>query len=801
MTENQMVAIARPLNVRPGAGGDRGIRIRTGKGQDPMRKLFVLSWLVMMIAWGIGGCGGGGTSADPLGTDSLAFGQKTGTDLSMEVQVNPRGTVVLTAKIKNAGGKEVAGREVAFGFKANQSGAALNASAVNTDAAGEAVVYYTAGAANGIDVIHASISNGAGSDTIITVSGSSPPVTTGSIALFLTKPSDGSTTASVSVDSPSILTAILKDSAGLPVAGTVVSFSTVSDLSFNPASGAVLTAADGKASITVNAGNTTGVTTIRAAATDPSGNAVSGNINLSVTAPNLSLSALTITPATLSAGGSAGVSITVNDGSGNPFTASVPVSFTSLGAQANKAAITSQVFTVNGVALATYRDINYAAVDTITAALSIGGTTFTKTGTITVHAASAGSILFISATPAHIALKGTGGMGRSETSVVVFKVLDTNGNPIMKRVNFSLNTTVGGLSLTAAGSDSDPVSGLVQTIVQAGTVSTPVRVSATIDGTAISTTSDQLVISTGIPDQDSFSIGASMLNIEGWNVDGATSDIGVRLADHFNNPVPDGTAVYFRSSGGSIQPSCTTTNGACKVTFTSQAPRPANGRVRILAYALGEESFVDLNGNGIYDAGETYADMPEPFLDATDATENGTRDVPEEFVDTNADGLYSPGDGVFNGILRDASVSGPTTIHVRNSGTVVLSGSDAVITVTTIANTITPCTTAAPFTPGSVLFHVVVKDVNGQVMPAGTTILFSTTNGTIMTTPATYAVPNTSTKSPPTYPVTIQSDAVQAGDGTATPYTCTNTKPSGIFTVTVTTPKGVSSYQYTTVND
>ena len=43
-----------------------------------MRKIFILSLLAMMIAWGIGGCGGGGegTSADPLGTDSLMFGLK-----------------------------------------------------------------------------------------------------------------------------------------------------------------------------------------------------------------------------------------------------------------------------------------------------------------------------------------------------------------------------------------------------------------------------------------------------------------------------------------------------------------------------------------------------------------------------------------------------------------------------------------------------------------------------------------------------------------------------------------------------
>lgn len=633
--------------------------------------------------------------------------------------------------------------------------------------------------------------SGGGSDTPTAGTGT----VQGSIELSLTKISDNSSTTSVSVDSPAKLTATAKDSAGSAITGKVMSFSTTFDLSFNPASGTALTDSNGTASITVEAGDTTGATTIKAETTDVSGTAVSGDISLSITPPNLSLSALTITPPTVSAGGTAEVSITVLDGSGNPYMTSVPVSFTSNGAQQipAKVTITSQVYTVNGVASATYRDINYGAVDTITATLSIGGTTFTKTGTITVNPASAGSISFVSATPTNIALKGTGGAGRSETSVVVFKVLNINGNPIQKKVNFSLvaNTTAGGLSLTTYSADSDPATGLVQTIVQAGTASTPVRVSATIDGTTISTTSDQLVVSTGIPDQNSFSIAASTLNIEGWNYDGITSDITVSLADHFNNPVPDGTAVEFRTSGGSIQSGCMTTNGACTVKFTSQAPRPGNGRAVLLADALGEESFVDLSGNGVYDPGttDTFTDMPEAFLDSN---ENGVRDAWEEFIDTNANGSYSSGDNIFNGILRNPSIVAPTTIHVRGSLTIVLSSSNALITVNN-SNPISlsQCTTGAAFINVPVTFEVKVEDVNGNVMPADTKIDFSTTNGTILTTPVSWTVPNTSTILPPTkYYVTMESDATQD----ATTLICDNEKTYGTFNVTVTTPKGLVTY-------
>jgi hypothetical protein len=49
--------------------------------------------------------------------------------------------------------------------------------------------------------------------------------------------------------------------------------------------------------------------------------------------------------------------------------------------------------------------------------------------------------------------------------------------------------------------------------------------------------------------------------------------------------------------------------------FQSSSPRPSDGRVTILAYALGEESFLDSNGNNVFDAGEDYQDLGDVFLD------------------------------------------------------------------------------------------------------------------------------------------------------------------------------------------
>ena len=622
-----------------------------------------------------------------------------------------------------------------------------------------------------------------------------------SLTLSLTKLSDGTSTAQVSGDSPTWLTAVAIDIDGSPVVGKTVTFTPVTSgiITFNgssDATGTALTNSSGVATIIIYAVGSSGATDINALVTGATGNTISGSTGVQVQPPNLHLSSLTITPGTIPAGASAAVSITVLDSSNNPYLPSVPVSFTSYGAAAipAKATITSQVYTTNGVASATYKDINYGATDTITATLV--GTTLTKSGPIIVNPASAGSIMFVSATPTNISLPGTGG---TTSSTVVFKVVDTNGDPIQRTVDFVLDTTVGTITLSTASAPSDPITGLVQTIVHAGTVHTSVRVSATIHGTSLTSTSDKLVISTGIPTQNNISLAATRLNMEAFTVDGEISVVTARLADRFQNPVPDGTAVAFTASGGSIEPSCVTTGGACSVNFVSQEkrpritdpiPRPAkSGRVVIMAYALGEESFVDTNGNGVYNtATDTFTDMPEPFLDVN---ENGIRDQNEPFIDSDSSGTYSVADGNFNGVLRDTS-SGATTIHVRDSLTIVLSTHEALITVNGGSPIVlAKCVDGTAFSNNDPVFvDVIVTDLNGNTMPEGTTINFVTTNGTIIS-PVSFVVGNCSMDPPASYTVLMQSDATQ---GAGPIYICSNSKTTGVLQVTVRSKDGTVTY-------
>jgi hypothetical protein len=292
---------------------------------------------------------------------------------------------------------------------------------------------------------------------------------------------------------------------------------------------------------------------------------------------------------TISAGSTAGLSVSIWDiSSASPATPAtlfttetVEVTFSSgcSGLSLSTAKIDSPVATIAGVAQSTYLAQGCEGPDLVTATANAGGTVLSATGTVTVDTAATQSIEFISATPENISLKGVGG---NESSIVVFRVIDENGNAVANEyVNFSLNTEVGNISFSPSSAKSDS-NGLIQTVINSGTVHTTVRVRAEVNisdpivpsGPFIFTQSNLLVISTGIPDQDSFSLSASVFNPEAWNIDGEPVTITARLADAFNNPAPDGTAVTFTTEGGSIGDSCVTSNGVCSVIWTSQNVRP-----------------------------------------------------------------------------------------------------------------------------------------------------------------------------------------------------------------------------------
>ena len=375
--------------------------------------------------------------------------------------------------------------------------------------------------------------------------------------------------------------------------------------------------------------------------------------------------------------------------------------------------------------------------------------------------------------------------------MVTFTVVDNAGTPVPNwKVEYTLSTTLGGISLSAPSSLTNSA-GIATVSVISGTVATPVSVEAKIissDGSIYRAQSSELNISTGVPDQNSFSISVSTFNPEGEDYDGVTSEITARLADRFNNPVPDGTVVQFTTSAGSILPRCETKGGACSVVWTSQNPRTTSGGAfAILAFAVGEESFDDVNSNGRFDSADSFnlttQDIPEPWLDAD---LNGVYSSGEVFRDFNSDGIWNDKNGLFNGWLCDDPTRCATSpsLFVFDNAHLVMSDSAAAISSSVNPINIISSTT----TKGTISAVMEVKGLsNGLIMPAGTTIALSTTQGTIKDG-ASYTVPNSAASGmyKTQFPFTIE------GKGEA---------GSGNLKVTVTTPKGVVTIQYFTVSE
>lgn len=690
------------------------------------------------------------------------------------------------------------------------------ANCVTSNSSGVATIQIEAGANSGSGVVTATAGSSKG-NVNYTVKGPS-----------LVLNSAVGTSLSISASSSASAIATVVDGNGAAIPGAVVTF-TLGNSTFatlNPTSGTVLADSQGKASITLDSGSASGASTLTAkadiAVKSSTTNQIIGtatisdqiNFQSSTTSNPISntikLSPITLgTSSSLSAYGTTSVSVTVLNSDDTVYTTPVTVSFTSncVAANPSKATISTSVLTINGVATTSFVDKGCGSTDTIQASLSgISATPVTKT--LVIQAPAIGSIQFVKATPTNISLKGTGGAGRQETSAVTFKVVDEANNPKAANVTFALSTSNGGISLSTLTAKSDAITGEVSTIVQAGTIATPVRVTASVvaGSSTLTTQSDQLTISTGLPDQAHFSMSTTAPNIEGWRIDGATANLTVRLADHFGNPVPKGTAVSFVTEGAKVQSNCTTDiDGTCSVLFTSQDIRPKNGRVTISAYAIGEETFTDTNGDGyatlnteLVDANGHATDMSEAFRDDN---ENGVRDANEPFSDFNNDGTYTTADGKLNSTLCQGSICGTSpTIHVRSQAeggapfVMILADSVAALKNVSAQSDLgatfpTPttldlegCTGGTPgrfydlsFTVGSA-YSAGMAIFNP--MPAGTVIKVTTNDDGQISGTSTWTVG--AAQSATNYTVRVKTDVNAC--------TSPDTTKSGILTITVTSP-------------
>ena len=532
--------------------------------------------------------------------------------------------------------------------------------------------------------------------------------------------SQGEPSSIVTANEPGTLQVLVteKNANGAPVPDVIVTASTDSGL-LDPSSGNGLTNAEGGVTFTVRAGADRGAGTIVVSVEDPQGVTVEASVNFEIGVGDLRLGHLQgtsyfdaeigITPdAPIAAKGEAILSLAIVDRNGLPIGTAESIDISSICIDTGESDLTpaNPIPVVDGRVEVVYKADGCEGFDELTAeVIGVGAQAF---GTIEISDTIANGLTFISAEPNLIVLKGTGGgPTRQEKSEVTFRAVDANANPLEGvDIAFSLTTDVGGLSFTPKQATTGP-DGNVSTVVSSGDVATVVRVVATADAGdlgEVSAVSDVLTVSTGLPDQNSISLSVdgNFVIEEGMTKDGVTRTLTVRMADKFNNPVPDGTAAVFTTEYGAIQPSCETVGGQCSVVWNSQAPRiptldenqdlvvtindpgyscPSHngangpcpddlgmirgGRSTVLVTAIGEESFIDSNANGVYDRGERFANLSEAFLDINengfyDSATTSCRNSPnsltckagseEIFTDFNSNGVFDAnGDDELNG--------------------------------------------------------------------------------------------------------------------------------------------------------
>ncbi len=398
----------------------------------------------------------------------------------------------------------------------------------------------------------------------------------------------GASTNALTGATPLTVRATVLDANKKPVPNAIVSFATDNTLAvFSPSTATALTDVNGVASVTMRAASIAsgGAGTVTATSS-VAGTTVTGTSNYSVGATALTFGTLNTASSSIQAYESTELSVNVLSGASLYTEQPINVTFKSVCADKGSATLATTVATNNGVAKTVYRDKGCGTNDLIT--VSANGIAKPATVTLAIAPPRAASVQFASASPTNqsLVIQGKGGIGRTETAILTFKVVDIFGNPLPgQKVEFRRYPANADVTVNKT-SDTTDASGNVVTTVNSGASATTFKIQALLPNTAangnpdISTMSDSIVVTTGQPVQRAFSIATDKFNIEGLNVQSPpntpAATISVSLGDAFLNPVPDGTPVVFQTNMGLIgtadKGGCSTVNGTCAVPLRAQAP-------------------------------------------------------------------------------------------------------------------------------------------------------------------------------------------------------------------------------------
>ena len=505
------------------------------------------------------------------------------------------------------------------------------------------------------------------------------------------------------------------DQSGKGISGALVTFTVTGGVVLGSSNGAVLTNTNGEASISVKPENlnTNGAYQISAVADFDGAEASTPALNFSLQATNIILVDLTAASTQLESGGSTNITLKTQDANTKVNQNNVNVEFT---APCGKFEPATVVSSNQGNVTTTYKAIGTdGKLCTGTQKISATGLNIPEVGIdVRIKALEANSLVYTS-NKVNLGIRKSGSASSGQIEFTLY----ANGVPIADQdVLIEKVQAPEDLSFVSFGNQNNKTiksdsNGKVIVNLYPGDKPGPVEIRATlVSDKNVSAVSKNVSVSIGRVTQDGLSLSVSKNSLQNV-IDGDTATITARMVDRTRNPVPDGTVISFVSEGGKVEPNCSTVQGVCSVTLTTQEPRPLDNRVTVLAYVEGDKSFTDLDGDNLY----------------TKGVDRLLSNIGSFFRDDNEDNQYNKdygiGEFLYNrAVLGNKATCAPSTIRQPNIADTCDDNLDTVIRqqlLFAFAEN-TPTFTNVKASGSLLSFNMYGNSAQSVPMPTGTTI-------------------------------------------------------------------------------
>lgn len=505
------------------------------------------------------------------------------------------------------------------------------------------------------------------------------------------------------------------DQSGKGISGALVTFTVTGGVVLGSSNGAVLTNTNGEASISVKPENlnTNGAYQISAVADFDGTEASTLALNFSLQATNIILVDLTAASTQLESGGSTNITLKTQDANTKVNQNNVNVEFT---APCGKFEPATVVSSNQGNVTTTYKAIGTdGKLCTGTQKISATGLNIPEVGIdVSIKALEANSLVYTS-NKVNLGIRKSGSASSGQIEFTLY----ANGVPIADQdVLIEKVQAPEDLSFVSFGNQNNKTiksdsNGKVIVNLYPGDKPGPVEIRATlVSDKNVSAVSKNVSVSIGRVTQDGLSLSVSKNSLQNV-IDGDTATITARMVDRTRNPVPDGTVISFVSEGGKVEPNCSTVQGVCSVTLTTQEPRPLDNRVTVLAYVEGDKSFTDLDGDNLY----------------TKGVDRLLSNIGSFFRDDNEDNQYNKdygiGEFLYNrAVLGNKATCAPSTIRQPNIADTCDDNLDTVIRqqlLFAFAEN-TPTFTNVKASGSLLSFNMYGNSAQSVPMPTGTTI-------------------------------------------------------------------------------